>query len=82
MCSAQYTRRHSRDPFSAVQIGEITSGAFSPVLKKNVAMGYVQKQYGKAGTELKVSSADGMLLCSCMCLQAQSVQRSIPYAAV
>ncbi len=36
------------------QIGEITSGAFSPVLKKNVAMGYVQKQYGKAGTELKV----------------------------
>lgn len=36
------------------QIGEITSGAFSPVLKKNVAMGYVQKAYAKSGTELKV----------------------------
>ena len=40
-----------------MQIGEITSGAFSPVLKKNIAMGYVQKQYGKAGTELKVCPA-------------------------
>ena len=28
------------------------------MLKKNVAMGYVQKQYGKAGTELKVCSYD------------------------
>lgn len=40
---------------SAVQIGEITSGAYSPCLKKNVAMGYVEKKYGKAGTSLKVS---------------------------
>ena len=39
-----------------VQIGEITSGAFSPCLKKNVAMGYVEKKYGKAGTSLKVST--------------------------
>ncbi|CAL5224777.1 g7519 [Coccomyxa viridis] len=37
------------------EIGEITSGAFSPCLKKNVAMGYVEKKYGKAGTQLKVS---------------------------
>jgi aminomethyltransferase len=36
------------------KIGEITSGAFSPCLKKNIAMGYVEKPYGKAGTELKV----------------------------
>lgn len=35
-------------------IGEITSGAFSPCLKKNIAMGYVDKAYAKAGTELKV----------------------------
>eukprot|EP00878_Enallax_costatus_P000985 GHUV01001117.1.p1 GENE.GHUV01001117.1~~GHUV01001117.1.p1 ORF type:complete len:412 (+),score=112.07 GHUV01001117.1:159-1394(+) len=35
-------------------IGEITSGAFSPCLKKNIAMGYVKKPYDKAGTELKV----------------------------
>jgi aminomethyltransferase len=32
----------------------VTSGAFSPVLKKNVAMGYVDKAYSKAGTELRV----------------------------
>lgn len=36
-------------------VGEVTSGAFSPCLKKNVAMGYVKKGFGKAGTELKVS---------------------------
>ena len=32
----------------------MTSGAFSPCLKKNVAMGYVEKPYAKSGTELKV----------------------------
>eukprot|EP01026_Neomeris_dumetosa_P039151 TRINITY_DN3206_c1_g1_i1.p1 TRINITY_DN3206_c1_g1~~TRINITY_DN3206_c1_g1_i1.p1 ORF type:complete len:403 (-),score=44.79 TRINITY_DN3206_c1_g1_i1:156-1364(-) len=36
------------------KIGEITSGVFSPNLKKNIAMGYVSKAYAKAGTELKV----------------------------
>ncbi|KAL6781479.1 GCST1 [Auxenochlorella protothecoides x Auxenochlorella symbiontica] len=35
-------------------VGEISSGAHSPCLKKNVAMGYVEKALGKAGTELKV----------------------------
>eukprot|EP00798_Chlamydomonas_sp_ICE-L_P008260 gene8261-1529_t len=35
-------------------IGEITSGAFSPNLKKNVAMGYVEKAFAKAGTQVKV----------------------------
>ncbi|KAG2483828.1 hypothetical protein HYH03_017351 [Edaphochlamys debaryana] len=35
-------------------VGEITSGAFSPCLKKNVAMGYVEKDYAKAGTALRV----------------------------
>lgn len=36
------------------QVGEVTSGAFSPCLKKNIAMGYVEKAYAKAGTELQV----------------------------
>jgi len=35
-------------------IGHITSGGFSPCLSKNIAMGYVQKKFAKAGTELKV----------------------------
>jgi aminomethyltransferase len=36
------------------EVGEITSGAFSPCLKKNIAMGYVKKPHDKAGTKLKV----------------------------
>lgn len=36
------------------RVGEVTSGAFSPCLKKNVAMGYVDKAYAKAGTELNL----------------------------
>lgn len=36
------------------KIGEVTSGGFSPNLKKNISMGYVEKEYGKKGTELKV----------------------------
>jgi len=36
-------------------VGEITSGAFSPCLKKNIAMGYVDKGLDKAGTQLKIS---------------------------
>lgn len=36
------------------KVGEVSSGAFSPCLKKNVAMAYVDKAYGKAGTKLKV----------------------------
>jgi len=35
-------------------IGEITSGSFSPCLKKNIAMGYVKTGFHKSGTELKV----------------------------
>ena len=36
------------------EVGEMTSGAFSPNLKKNVGMGYVDKPYDKVGTKLKV----------------------------
>ena len=35
-------------------VGEVTSGAFSPCLKKNIGMGYVDKSMAKAGTALKV----------------------------
>ena len=35
-------------------VGEITSGGFSPNLKKNISMGYVLKEHAKKGTELKV----------------------------
>lgn len=35
-------------------IGEVTSGGFSPCLKKNISMGYVKAGLHKAGTQLKV----------------------------
>ncbi|KAH9328433.1 hypothetical protein KI387_000541, partial [Taxus chinensis] len=39
---------------SGKTIGEITSGGFSPCLKKNISMGYVTSGSHKSGTELKV----------------------------
>lgn len=35
-------------------IGEVTSGGFSPCLKKNIAMGYVKSGLHKAGTNVKI----------------------------
>ncbi|CAO2823645.1 unnamed protein product [Amaranthus hypochondriacus] len=35
-------------------IGEITSGGFSPCLKKNIAMGYVKSGNHKAGTKVNI----------------------------
>ncbi|KAG6416485.1 hypothetical protein SASPL_123915 [Salvia splendens] len=35
-------------------IGEVTSGGFSPCLKKNIAMGYVKSGNHKNGTKLKI----------------------------
>lgn len=36
-------------------IGHITSGSLSPTLKKNISMGYVPKQFAKAGTKLSLN---------------------------
>ncbi|GAB4815267.1 hypothetical protein N2152v2_002313 [Parachlorella kessleri] len=36
------------------RVGKITSGAFSPCLQRNIAMGYVDKTFAKAGTPLSV----------------------------
>ena len=38
------------------EVGEVTSGGFSPVLGENIAMGYVKKSLAKAGTELQVET--------------------------
>ncbi|CAA6668684.1 unnamed protein product [Spirodela intermedia] len=48
-------RGHSQITTAAGEpIGEVTSGGFSPCLKKNIAMGYVKSGLHKPGTELKV----------------------------
>lgn len=49
-------RAHSdlMDPQSGEKVGEVTSGAFSPNLGKNVAMGYVNLTHHKKKTKLKV----------------------------
>lgn len=36
------------------QIGVVTSGIFSPILKKPICMGYVSKEYSQPGTELGI----------------------------
>ncbi|RWW34907.1 hypothetical protein BHE74_00039307 [Ensete ventricosum] len=36
------------------KIGEVTSGGFSPCLKKNIAMGYVKSGFHKPGTQVKI----------------------------
>lgn len=38
-----------------VEVGVITSGAMSPILGKNISIGYVDKPYNKRGTELVVT---------------------------
>mmetsp|Transcript_11603 Transcript_11603/g.18933 ORF Transcript_11603/g.18933 Transcript_11603/m.18933 type:complete len:408 (-) Transcript_11603:811-2034(-) len=39
----------------ATKIGEITSGGFGPTMKKPIAMGYVDTDYAKDGTDIAVS---------------------------
>lgn len=36
------------------EVGEITSGTLSPVLKKGIGLGFIEKKYMKAGTEVDI----------------------------
>ncbi len=36
------------------QVGHVTSGTMSPSLRKGIALGYVKRKHGKAGTELAI----------------------------
>tara|TARA_Y100001968_G_C19438382_1_gene761103 strand:+ start:565 stop:1686 length:1122 start_codon:yes stop_codon:yes gene_type:complete len=39
---------------SKKEIGEITSGSWSPTLNEAIALGYIDKEFGKVGTKIKV----------------------------
>ncbi|MFT7638933.1 MAG: aminomethyltransferase [Pirellulaceae bacterium] len=47
-------REHSLLVVAGNQIGEVTSGTFSPTLQHPIAMAYVQPQFADTGTELSV----------------------------
>lgn len=40
------------------KVGHVTSGTFSPILKKGIAMAYVKREHSKRGTRLKVKNFD------------------------
>ena len=41
---------------SRTQVGYATSGTWSPILKKNIAMAHVESQYAKLGSTLKIEA--------------------------
>ncbi len=47
-------REHYAIFASDAQVGEVTSGTFSPTLNKPIAMGYVPPRHAAAGTELAI----------------------------
>lgn len=55
-------REHAEiyDESGETKIGEVTSGTFSPCLKKPIAMGYVETSYHSAGTPVQVKIRNKM----------------------
>jgi aminomethyltransferase len=39
-------------------VGEVTSGSFSPTLKKNIGLAYVAREASEAGTEIGIVVRD------------------------
>eukprot|EP00475_Leptophrys_vorax_P025583 TRINITY_DN3581_c0_g1_i1.p1 TRINITY_DN3581_c0_g1~~TRINITY_DN3581_c0_g1_i1.p1 ORF type:complete len:395 (-),score=131.52 TRINITY_DN3581_c0_g1_i1:44-1228(-) len=54
LCTGPPARSHSGiADLSGNSIGEVCSGTFSPILKKPIAMGYVETKYAAEGTEIQ-----------------------------
>ena len=49
------------DENGAKNIGTVSSGCPSPVLKKNIAIGYVQREHAKVGTKVKFEVRNKMV---------------------
>jgi len=44
------------------EIGHVTSGTFSPTLKKNIGLGYVETEYKEIGKEIKIQIRNNFYL--------------------
>ncbi|MEM0158091.1 MAG: glycine cleavage system aminomethyltransferase GcvT [Thermoplasmataceae archaeon] len=54
--------RHGNEVVSnGITVGKITSGTLSPVLGKPIALGFLNRNYSKPGTELSVKIRDSMV---------------------
>ena len=49
---------------SGNEIGVVTSGTMSPVLKKGIGLGYVENNYAKPGSKIFVQVRNKMIMCS------------------
>lgn len=52
-------RPHDAIVAGGEEVGEVTSGTFSPSLKKGIALGYVRRGHTKSGTELAIRTRRG-----------------------
>ena len=49
---------------SGNEIGVVTSGTMSPVLKKGIGLGYVENNYAKPGSKIFVQVRNKVITCS------------------
>ncbi|MCC7431440.1 glycine cleavage system aminomethyltransferase GcvT [bacterium] len=52
--SKRVARQHTKIFANGVEIGEVTSGNYSPSLDKNIGIGFVKSEFSKVGTMLEV----------------------------
>ncbi|MFW6273927.1 MAG: aminomethyltransferase family protein, partial [Halanaerobium sp.] len=51
--------RHGYDIYAeGEKIGQVTSGSYSPSLKKSIAMGYLNEEYTKTGSKIQIKIRD------------------------
>lgn len=54
-------REDSQVLINGEPVGRVTSGTFSPTLKKGIAMAYVPRQFSTVGTKVEISLRGTMI---------------------
>ncbi len=54
-------------------IGKVTSGTYSPVLKKNIGLGYIERYYNQVGNQIEIEIRDS--LCKAVIVKKPFVKR-------